>query len=107
MCGIAGIYNMTPGPRPQQNTLQAMTEAFHYRGPDEAGYHVDDHVGLGIRRLAIIDVEHGQQPIDVRESAREVDLGKLAGALLGQAVRRRGGGGGENARHGPIIIRRA
>ncbi|MBT3294598.1 MAG: asparagine synthase (glutamine-hydrolyzing) [Verrucomicrobia bacterium] len=63
MCGIAGIYNLAPGPPPGQDTLQAMTASFRYRGPDEEGYYTDDQVGLGIRRLAIVDIEHGQQPM--------------------------------------------
>jgi len=44
-----------------------MTEAFRYRGPDEEGYHVGPGVGLGIRRLAIVDIKHGQQPMQSKD----------------------------------------
>lgn len=40
-----------------------MLDAIRHRGPDDAGLHVDGHVGLGMRRLSIIDLEGGQQPI--------------------------------------------
>ena len=63
MCGIAGIHLLTPGPPPGRETLQAMTEPLRYRGPDEAGYYCDEQTGLAIRRLAIVDIEHGQQPM--------------------------------------------
>ena len=43
--------------------LTRMTEALHHRGPDESGYHVEPGVGLGHRRLSIIDVATGQQPL--------------------------------------------
>ncbi|NQU41034.1 MAG: asparagine synthase (glutamine-hydrolyzing) [Lentisphaerae bacterium] len=63
MCGIAGIHLLAPGPAPERDTLQAMMAPFRYRGPDEEGYYTDAQIGLGIRRLAIVDVAHGQQPM--------------------------------------------
>jgi asparagine synthase (glutamine-hydrolysing) len=63
MCGIAGIFDLA-GHRPvDRHLLTAMTNAIAHRGPDGAGYHLDPGVGLGHRRLAIIDVAHGQQPM--------------------------------------------
>jgi asparagine synthase (glutamine-hydrolysing) len=63
MCGIAGIFD-TRGRRPVSRALLArMTEAIHHRGPDESGVHVEPGVGLGHRRLSIIDVSTGQQPL--------------------------------------------
>ncbi|HMI95498.1 MAG TPA: hypothetical protein VK479_03235, partial [Micropepsaceae bacterium] len=63
MCGIAGIFDLAgPGPV-DRRLLTAMTNAIAHRGPDGAGYHLDPGVGLGHRRLAIIDVAHGQQPM--------------------------------------------
>jgi asparagine synthase (glutamine-hydrolysing) len=58
MCGIAGFTG--PNNRP---TLTAMTETLRHRGPDGCGYWEAPDVSLGMRRLAIIDVETGQQPV--------------------------------------------
>ncbi|MEM7316842.1 MAG: asparagine synthase (glutamine-hydrolyzing), partial [Planctomycetota bacterium] len=62
MCGIAGIISNS-ATNDLQNTLQRMTDAIVHRGPDEAGFYVHQRVGLGMRRLSIIDVQGGQQPI--------------------------------------------
>src|SRR5437773_2376168 len=63
MCGIAGIY-FSDGKRPQAEPLIArMTSSLTHRGPDEYGYHVDAKAALGHRRLSIIDLESGQQPM--------------------------------------------
>src|SRR5437588_12651347 len=57
MCGIAGYT----GPRvPDQ--LERMTSALVHRGPDDEGFYEDERVHLGVRRLAIIDLVHGEQP---------------------------------------------
>ena len=58
MCGIAGFT----GP-PSRPLLQRMTESLRHRGPDSAGYWEGEGISLGMRRLAIIDVETGQQPV--------------------------------------------
>lgn len=58
MCGIFGFTG--PLGRP---TLEKMGEKLIHRGPDDKGYYVGENVGLGIRRLAIVDIETGQQPI--------------------------------------------
>ena len=60
MCGIAGYWLEEPQ---DPKTLTAMTETLAHRGPDGEGYFADGPVGLGHRRLAIIDVEGGAQPI--------------------------------------------
>ena len=44
-------------------SIGAMASALRHRGPDEEGFFVTPHVALGVRRLSIIDVAHGQQPI--------------------------------------------
>ena len=62
MCGIAGIIHDT-NENQLQSTLQRMTNAILHRGPDEAGFYVHNNVGLGMRRLSIIDVQGGKQPI--------------------------------------------
>jgi asparagine synthase (glutamine-hydrolysing) len=58
MCGIAGFT----GPH-NRTALESMTEGLHHRGPDAAGYWEGPDVSLGMRRLAIIDVATGQQPV--------------------------------------------
>ncbi len=63
MCGITGIFDLAGQAPIDRQALNAMTNAIAHRGPDGAGYHVDPGIGLGHRRLAIIDVAHGQQPM--------------------------------------------
>ena len=68
MCGIAGIYNLTGEPLPT-SLLKTMTDAIAHRGPDGDGFYIDGNVGLGHRRLAIIDLSPaGRQPM-ANESA--------------------------------------
>lgn len=60
MCGIAG--RVTAG-NVEPSFVKEMCDAVYHRGPDDDGYHVSGGVGLGMRRLAIIDVAAGKQPI--------------------------------------------
>jgi asparagine synthase (glutamine-hydrolysing) len=63
MCGIAGIFNLHQ-PHPIEPTLLAqINNAQLHRGPDDEGYYIDEHVGLAHRRLSIIDLSSGHQPI--------------------------------------------
>ena len=62
MCGIAGIMTRD-GSAPQAGVLDALADALGHRGPDGRGRHVDGDVGLIQTRLAIIDLETGDQPI--------------------------------------------
>jgi asparagine synthase (glutamine-hydrolysing) len=61
VCGICGIAS--PGAVPEIETLRSMSAALVHRGPDSDGLFLDEKVGLAARRLAIIDVERGDQPI--------------------------------------------
>jgi len=61
MCGIVGYINNNKTENEQ--IINQMNDAIFHRGPDGAGTFVNDHVALGMRRLAIIDVAHGDQPI--------------------------------------------
>src|SRR6266496_21114 len=61
MCGIAGYY--TPDRRADVATARAMCEQIRHRGPDDAGYHADGGCAIGMRRLSIIDLSTGHQPI--------------------------------------------
>ncbi|NQT21929.1 MAG: asparagine synthase (glutamine-hydrolyzing) [Candidatus Omnitrophica bacterium] len=62
MCGIAGIIDFK-GRGIESEKLQAMTECVSHRGPDDTGYYKDKFVGLGFKRLSIIDLETGHQPM--------------------------------------------
>ena len=61
MCGIAGY--VTTKDKPEQTVLKKMTDRIAHRGPDGEGFYLDDQCGLGHRRLAIIDLDGGDQPI--------------------------------------------
>ncbi len=63
MCGITGIFETRGKNEIERDVLARMNESQHHRGPDEGGYHVEPGVGLGHRRLSIIDVATGQQPL--------------------------------------------
>ncbi|QSH40819.1 asparagine synthase (glutamine-hydrolyzing) [Lentisphaerota bacterium ZTH] len=62
MCGIAGIINQRKQPD-SENLIHLMTDAISHRGPDESGFLIDERAALGHRRLSIIDLENGQQPM--------------------------------------------
>src|SRR5260370_28780776 len=62
MCGIAGIVSFNAGPVLVED-VSAMCAAMVHRGPDDEGFHVGPQVGLGMRRLSIIDLATGHQPI--------------------------------------------
>jgi asparagine synthase (glutamine-hydrolysing) len=62
MCGIAGVVQANCD-RIDRAVLERMNAAIVHRGPDEDGFYIKDNVGLAMRRLAIIDLAGGQQPI--------------------------------------------
>ncbi len=62
MCGICGI-SYSDNQTPEKSLLQKMTQAIVHRGPDSDGFYTSAGIGLGMRRLAIIDVAGGDQPI--------------------------------------------
>jgi asparagine synthase (glutamine-hydrolysing) len=62
MCGLAGIVS-SPGGLVDERMLLAMRDVQRHRGPDEAGIYLGQGIGLGHRRLSIIDLSHGQQPM--------------------------------------------
>jgi asparagine synthase (glutamine-hydrolysing) len=63
MCGITGIVNVDRRIQADPAQVRKMCAAIVYRGPDEEGIYLNGPVGLGMRRLSIIDVAGGQQPI--------------------------------------------
>ena len=63
MCGICGLASVDGASSPDRAALEAMSETMVHRGPDSDGVLVEGPVGLAVRRLSIIDLEGGDQPI--------------------------------------------
>jgi asparagine synthase (glutamine-hydrolysing) len=63
MCGILGIIEGDRAHPADQSTARGMAAALLHRGPDDEGFHFEGHVALGMRRLSIIDLPGGHQPI--------------------------------------------
>src|SRR5256712_2834985 len=63
MCGISGLLYHDRARRPERPVIEAMTDALAHRGPNERGCVIDGPVALGNRRLSIIDVAAGHQPM--------------------------------------------
>lgn len=77
MCGIAGFIDLWDqrsafSPEERRQILQNMTEVIRYRGPDDSGSMLKDGVALGMRRLSIIDVAGGHQPISGEDGSVSV-----------------------------------
>jgi asparagine synthase (glutamine-hydrolysing) len=71
MCGICGWYRRDGAPV-EQAVLESQCRAIVHRGPDDEGIHLDGDVGIGIRRLSIIDVAGGHQPMTSEDGAVSV-----------------------------------
>src|SRR6516225_3807960 len=63
MCGICGIFEPGRQEPIARATLKAMADTLRHRGPDDEGFYVCSGVGLAHRRLSIIDLEGGHQPL--------------------------------------------
>src|SRR5262245_42727200 len=63
MCGIAGIVKLDPAETVDAARVKRMRDVLRHRGPDGEGLWIDGPVGLGHRRLAIVDVAGGHQPM--------------------------------------------
>jgi asparagine synthase (glutamine-hydrolysing) len=63
MCGICGYINLRKGTMPSREVLEAMCRVLAHRGPDDQGTYFEDFVALGHRRLSIIDLTGGHQPL--------------------------------------------
>lgn len=94
MCGICGIYNYSNGKTVDRNLLENMCAVLEHRGPDEQGIHLDRNLGMGSRRLSIIDLENGTQPIANEDNTVFVTLNgeiynfqELANRLIGKGHR--------------------
>ncbi len=69
MCGICGIANLRETEAVEERLVVAMRDALTHRGPDDKGMFLDGRVGLGHRRLSIIDLSSGAQPIHNEDSS--------------------------------------
>lgn len=67
MCGIAGMIGIEPGYRAEAADVHQMCQTIVHRGPDDEGIYVHGRAGLGMRRLSIIDLSTGHQPIHNEE----------------------------------------
>src|ERR1700750_1554993 len=63
MCGITGQIYFDKGRKIDPVTLKNMTDTIYHRGPDDEGFFIEENVGLGFRRLSIIDLSTGHQPL--------------------------------------------
>ncbi|MBJ7329954.1 MAG: asparagine synthase (glutamine-hydrolyzing) [Solirubrobacteraceae bacterium] len=87
MCGICGLLSLDGSAPVDPAQLGAMCAAIAHRGPDGEGTYVDGPVGLGARRLALVDVEHGAQPVGSEDGAIQVVLN---GEIYNHGALRRG-----------------
>lgn len=78
MCGIAGEFNFVTGLPVDRERLSRMARSISHRGPDDEGYFISGSLGLGFRRLSIIDLSGGHQPMsDAEESVWLVFNGEI------------------------------
>ena len=67
MCGIVGVFNLK-GNSVYSSLIKTMTKQIAHRGPDSVGYYVKNNIGLGHRRLSIIDLSSaGAQPMTTKD----------------------------------------
>jgi asparagine synthase (glutamine-hydrolysing) len=69
MCGICGQYNFRDQAPVKVDDIQRMAKAISHRGPDDEGYYVSGALGLGFRRLSIIDLDGGHQPMSDQQKS--------------------------------------
>ncbi|MET7619222.1 asparagine synthase (glutamine-hydrolyzing) [Streptomyces sp. NPDC005408] len=81
MCGIAGWIDFERDLRLERTTMQAMTETMACRGPDDEGVWIDSHAAIGHRRLSVIDLEGGRQPMVADEDGRELAVLTFSGEI--------------------------
>jgi len=116
MCGIAGIA--TRGSTPPRELIGAMCDVIRHRGPDGEGTHVEPGIGLGMRRLAVLDLITGDQPVTNESGTVHVvfngeiyNYRELRSELAAKGHRLRGTGDSEviprlYEEHGPAFLSR-
>jgi len=72
MCGIAGVLNLENDRPVPRDLLQAMTDVLAHRGPDDEGLDISGPIGLGHRRLSILDIDCGHQPMWYQQRSRGI-----------------------------------
>ncbi|MBI4396187.1 MAG: asparagine synthase (glutamine-hydrolyzing), partial [Elusimicrobia bacterium] len=77
MCGIVGKIAFSSRSPMSRELLETMSSRLHHRGPDEGGVWAEGGVGLAMRRLKIIDLNRGQQPMDNRHCPMHARIGTL------------------------------
>ena len=78
MCGICGQYNFGSQAPVQRRDIEAMAKSIDHRGPDDDGYYISGPLGFGFRRLSIIDLSGGHQPMfDHEESVWVIFNGEI------------------------------
>src|SRR6266566_6591767 len=78
MCGICGQFNFASDEPVEPATIRRMTDSISHRGPDDEGYFISGPIGLGFRRLSIIDLASGHQPMsDAEETVWVVLNGEI------------------------------
>jgi len=94
MCGICGVFHSVPGQEVSRDALRAMNRQIVHRGPDDEGFCFDGNVGLAMRRLSIIDLSAGHQPISNEDGSITIvyngeiyNHAQLRAALEGQGHR--------------------
>jgi asparagine synthase (glutamine-hydrolysing) len=63
MCGICGVMHFDRGCNVEQTALESMNRKILHRGPDDSGFYCSENIGLAMRRLSIIDLQAGHQPV--------------------------------------------
>ncbi|UKY49289.1 asparagine synthase (glutamine-hydrolyzing) [Streptomyces inhibens] len=81
MCGITGWISYDTDLTTQRPTLEAMTGTMACRGPDAAGIWLDTHAAFGHRRLAVIDIDGGKQPMTVEHDGRTLIVTTYSGEV--------------------------
>jgi len=67
MCGISGQFNFVRNEPVEPEMIRRMARTMAHRGPDDEGYFISGSIGLGFRRLSIIDLAGGHQPMSDAE----------------------------------------
>src|SRR5580700_10532517 len=72
MCGICGQFNFGNAEPVERRNIAAMTRTLTHRGPDDEGYYFSGPIGLGFRRLSIIDLQRGHQPVSNEDGTVQI-----------------------------------
>jgi asparagine synthase (glutamine-hydrolysing) len=77
MCGFIGELRNNNTDAIDEHTWSKAIEAIHHRGPDSTGHYVDENVQFGFKRLSIIDLEHGSQPLSIQNRYHIIFNGEI------------------------------